>query len=56
MVVGDRSPETLAHFSPVKRWLPVVRQLGGVRGLSGTSCADAAEAASAPSRAVRRCA
>jgi len=49
MVVGDRSPETLAHFSPVKRWL---QSYGSwvVRGLSGTSVPDAASGFRAFSR------
>ena len=49
MVVGDRSPETLAHFSPLKRWL---QSYGSwvVRGLSGTSVPDAASGFRAFSR------
>src|SRR5690606_21407096 len=49
MVIGDRGPESLAHFSPLKRTL----QFYGswvVRGLSGTNVPDAASGFRALSR------
>jgi glycosyltransferase involved in cell wall biosynthesis len=49
MVVGDRGPESIAHFSPLKRSL----QFYGswvVRGLSGTNIPDAASGFRAFSR------
>ena len=49
MVVGDRGPESIAHFSPLKRSL----QFYGswvVRGLSGTNVPDAASGFRAFSR------
>lgn len=49
MVIGDRGPESIAHFSPIKRAL----QFYGswvVRGLSGTDVPDAASGFRALSR------
>jgi glycosyltransferase involved in cell wall biosynthesis len=49
MVIGDRGPESVAHFSPLKRML----QFYGswvVRGLSGTDVPDAASGFRALSR------
>ncbi|MBM4270472.1 MAG: glycosyltransferase family 2 protein [Deltaproteobacteria bacterium] len=40
MVIGDRSPSSVEHFSPLKRWLQFYGSWA-VRGLSGTRVPDA---------------
>src|SRR5690606_16942973 len=49
IVIGDRQPADIGHFSPLKRWL---QQLGSltVRSISGTDVPDAASGFRAYSR------
>jgi glycosyltransferase involved in cell wall biosynthesis len=49
IVIGDRDPATIPHFSPLKRWL---QRLGSssVRSISGTSVRDATSGFRAYSR------